>query len=267
MNQLEFEQIFARVPLFADLTVGDFTILPLAGYTNHSFRLWNEQYDWVLRIPKTQSGRFIDREAEAFNQSRAEQLDIAPRVSWRDSDGITLTATLSSSRCLRAADFSRDEMLQAIVEPLRRLHRSGIEFRGRVNMGKLLSGYFGMLTHSEQLRLQPCLRQAEQVLERLQTGDSAYVASHNDLVLENLLVDESKLWIIDWEYSAMASPYWDLATLCNSADLDQEQSLRLMRVYCADEPAMKESLLFDYRGLLKMLSDCWMAALAKPSDL
>jgi hypothetical protein len=60
----------------------------------------------------------------------------------------------------------------------------------------------------------------------------------------------------------MASPYWDLAILCNEAELDLEQSRFLLQAYCVDGPAMKESILFDYRGLLKLLSDCWMAALA-----
>jgi thiamine kinase-like enzyme len=73
---------------------------------------------------------------------------------------------------------------------------------------------------------------------------------------------ENKLWLIDWEYSAMASPYWDLAILCNEADLDLPQSRLLLQAYCLGGPAMKESMLFDYRTLLKLLSDCWMAALA-----
>jgi thiamine kinase-like enzyme len=68
--------------------------------------------------------------------------------------------------------------------------------------------------------------------------------------------------MIDWEYSAMASPYWDLATLCNAAQLDLAQSRQLLRDYCTDAAQMKESTLFDYRGLLKLLNDCWMAALA-----
>ena len=85
--------------------------------------------------------------------------------------------------------------------------------------------------------------------------------SHNDLVLENLLLAEERLWLIDWEFSAMASPYWDLATLSNAAGLDQAQSRALLLAYCADGATMEESLLFDYRNLLELLTDIWMAAL------
>jgi len=234
----------------------------LQGYTNRNFHLCNDQYDWVLRIPRAKTNGFIDRTAEAHNQALAQQLKIAPRVTWRDDHGITLTPTLKASRELRAADFTNDAMLEIIVEPIRRLHRSGLSFHGRVNLQELLSAYYAMLGEGDRQRLAPRVRQVGRLLESLPSRDEVYVASHNDLVLENMMLDETRLWLIDWEYSAMASPYWDLATLCNSASLDAQQSRRLLRIYCAGERVMEESILCDYRYLLNLLSDCWMAALA-----
>ena len=262
MKQGIIEEVFSRASALADFTPADFTITPLAGYTNLNFHLHNHQHDWVLRIPRAKTNGFIDRAAEAHNQALAHQLQIAPRVLWRDSQGTTLTPTLSPSRELCAADFGNDAMLKIIVDPIRRLHRSGVPFRGRVNLQELLYRHFAMLNEGDQQRLAPRLRQAERVLKLLQDCDDTYVASHNDLVLGNLIFDNTRLWLIDWEYSAMASPYWDLATLCNAANLDLQQSQRLLRVYCAEQRVMEESILFDYRGLLKLLSDCWMAALA-----
>jgi len=262
MKQETIEEVFSRASVLAGFRPADFTITPLAGYTNRNFHLHNHQHDWVLRIPRAKTNGFIDRAAEAHNQDLAHQLQIAPRVSWRDNQGTTLTPTLSPSRELCAADFCNDAMLKIIIDPIRCLHRSGLKFRGRVNLQELLDSHFAMLSEHDQQRFEPRLRQAERVLKLLQFRDDAYVASHNDLVLENLMFDHSRLWLIDWEYSAMASPYWDLATLCNAANLDLQQSQRLLRAYCAGERVMEESILFDYRGLLKLLSDCWMAALA-----
>ena len=262
MKQEIIEEVFSQASVLADFTPADFTITPLKGYTNRNFRLYNDQHDWVLRIPRAKTNGFIDRTAEAHNQVLAHQLKIAPRVAWRDSNGITLTPTLSASRGLYAADFNNEAMLKLIVEPIRCMHRSALSFQGRLNLQELLSSYYAMLSERDQRRLAPRMRQAERVLNLLQLRDDAYVASHNDLVLENMMFDDTRLWLIDWEYSAMASPYWDLATLCNSANLDLQQSQRLLRIYCAGERVMEESTLFDYRGLLKLLSDCWMAALA-----
>jgi len=262
MNREVIEQLFSRVPVLADFTSDDFTITPLAGYTNQNFRLYNRRHDWVLRIPRAKTDRFIDRDAEAHNQVLANQLQIAPQVFWRDSQGVTLTPTLRASRELSTVDFCSDAKLRIILEPIQRLHRSGVAFRGRVNLPELLSTHFVMLNQQDQHRFGQRLHQAERVLKRLETRDETYVASHNDLVLENLMFDNLRVWLIDWEFSAMASPYWDLATLCNTANLDLPQSQRLLRAYCAGSRVMEESILFDYRELLQLLSDCWMAALA-----
>ena len=262
MSQAEIEKVFSRLPPLMDFVPEDFEITPLSGLTNHNFRLHNSTHDWVMRIPKPETNQYIDRKAEAHNQSLAFELGIAPQASWRDSAGITLTPTLRSSRALQAADFDSDKLLATILAPIQRLHRSQLRFHGKVDLSHLLCRFFEILSQADQQRLWPRMQQAERVLSLLEARDSPYVASHNDLVLDNLLLDNKRIWLIDWEFSAMASPYWDLATLCNAANLDLEQSQRLLRAYSAGAPAMDESLLFDYRGLLRLLSDCWMTAFA-----
>ena len=262
MKRPELAGVFAQIPVLKGFDPDDFAITPLEGYTNQTFRLHNHQHDWVVRIPKPSTDRFIDRDAEAYNQTLAQQLGLAPSVSWRSSSGITLTPTLLASRKLNPADFADGEMSATVLRSLKQLHRSELQFRGSVSLGESLSIFFSMLNPQQQAPLLARMRQAEPVLALIDADDFDPVPSHNDLVLENLLLDTSRLWMIDWEYSAMASPYWDLATLCNAAQLDLPQSRQLLRDYCADAVPMKESTLFDYRGLLKLLNDCWMAALA-----
>lgn len=259
--QPELEAQFARIPLLENKSLAEFTITPLPGYTNRNFRLQNRQHDWVLRIPQPKTDRFIDRAAEAINQARAGDLGIAPQPSWRDASGLTLTPTLVSSRSVTPADFSDEATLRSIVTAVRELHDSGVRFEGRIDLESLLSRYYSMLSQPLQHQYRHRFRAARELIPQLEDRDRDYVPSHNDLVLENLLLGQDRLWLIDWEFSAMASPYWDLATLCNSAGLDYGQSLQLLGVYCAGGEQMQEALLFDYRNLLQLLGDCWMAAL------
>jgi len=263
VTEEDLPRVFARIPLLQGFSIEDFTISVLPGYTNRNYRLYNQNFDWVLRIPKPATDHFIDRDAEAHNQALVQRLGLAPQVAWRDATGISLTPTLGASRTLRVADFAVDDIEQLCVGSLQRLHRSGLQFHGRVDLGALLQRHFALLYEADQQRFRERLLQAEDLLARLDGADQGYAASHNDLVLGNLLLVRSRLCIIDWEYSAMASPYWDLATLCNAAEFDHQQSCRLLRAYCVGGAPMKESTLFDYRNLLKLLSDCWMAALAR----
>ena len=240
----------------------DFAISELPGYTNRNFRLHNGDYDWVLRLPRPATDRFIDRAAEAHNQELAHRLELAPKVDWRNADGITLTPTLRNSRGLKPSDFDSDDLIATIVGPLQRLHRSGLRFQGHQNLGELITRYYDLLDPRLRAKFSPRMTQAQRILSLLQNETGGLVPSHRDLVLENLLLVKRRLWLIDWEYSAMASPYWDLASLCNEADLDLAQSRRLLQAYSAGGEPMQESILFDYRGLLKLLCDCWMATLA-----
>ena len=261
MSAAELEALFGAVPPLAGLSPADFSVTDLPGYTNRNLRIRNSRQDWVLRVPRASTDCFIDRAAEAHNHQLACDLGIAPRPAWRGDSGLMLTQTLAESRSPAPGELADRSTLPAILEPVRRLHSSGAVFRGRVDLAELLARYYAMLDDSLQRRFRHRLRAAQELMPMLDDRDLEYVPSHNDLVLENLLLDGERTWLIDWEFSAMASPYWDLASLCNAAGLDYAGSRELLRLYCADGPLMEESILFDYRSLLQLLSDCWMAAL------
>lgn len=260
MNAIDFEDLFERVTPLAGRAPAEFTITPLPGYTNRNFRLHNAFEDWVLRVPRESTNLYVDRTAEAANQARACDLGIAPRVSWRDDSGLSLTPTLPG-RCLTAADLARETMLRSVAATLARLHRAADAFDTMLDLPDLLERYYALLPPALKQSYRPRLAAARQILPRLRQRDYAAVPSHNDPVLENLLLVENRLWLIDWEFSAMASPCWDLAIVCNAAGLDRDRSRKLLQVYCEGAESMEESLLFDYRELLQLLSDCWMAAL------
>jgi len=262
MQPFDLDWAFDHIPLLAEYTAADFDISPLPGYTNRNYRLLNADRDWVLRLPRPLTNCLIDRAAEAHNQDLAHRLGLAPQVAWRNEEGVALTPTLAHSRNLRAADLERDDTLAIVIEPFQRLHRSALRFVGGLDLRGTLQQHYELLQSRERAAFSARMLQAERVLSLLEADELAPVPSHRDPVPGNLLLDGRRLWLIDWEYSAMASPYWDLAILCNEAGLDLTGSRRLLRAYCVGGPPMKESTLFDYRGLLKLLDDCWMSALA-----
>jgi thiamine kinase-like enzyme len=260
LNSDEINAHLSSIPELNRFNPADIKATRLSGLTNTNFRLQINDQDWVLRIPKPETNGQIDRKAEIHNQQIANQLGIAPLPVWRDSSGASLTPTLKNTRPIKAAELDCAEKLKLILAPVQRLHRSGVRFIGEPDLKETTNQYFSMLSDTMQEALGDRMSEARAVFDRINESDCEVVASHNDLVLENCLAGRQSLWLIDWEFSGMASPYWDLATLCNAADLDPFQSNRLLECYCADGAQMEASLLFDYRTLLQLLSDCWMAA-------
>lgn len=258
--EAELADAFARIEPLRAQRLEDFTVTALPGYTNRNYRLRKAGQDWVLRIPKADTNAYVDRHAEARNQAQAARLGLAPTAAWRDDSGLSLTPTLPG-RALLPRDLVDPRSRRVVTAALSRLHGSGFEFIGRVDPGELIARYYQMTPAAAQAALSTRWQQARETLRWLDGRDLPAVASHNDPILENLLLDGDRLWLIDWEFSAMASPYWDLATLCNAASLTAPQALQLMQDYCTSTEPMQESVLCAYRELLQLLSDCWMAAL------
>jgi thiamine kinase-like enzyme len=254
------EIIFKRVPLLADFHPRDFTIRPLSGLTNHNFHLQNNEHDWVLRIPKPETNQYINRQHEAYNARLANNLGIAPDNVWCDKSGLSLSVCLADSRSISTNDMENETTQGKLLMTICRLHKNKKKFFGVADLAELLPRYYKQVPGHFQNQIEPDYRKAIVKLENLPDREKMLVPSHNDLVLENILIDAAgQIWLIDWEYSSMTSPYWDLATLCNAAKLDQTQCTELLTEYGNHHLDLVPEILFDYRFILGVLSTCWMA--------
>ena len=256
---------FVRIPELSAYTIDAFDIKQLSGYTNLNFHLKNGQHDWVLRIPKEKTNGYINRIAEAHNANIAFDLGLAPKCLWRDSSGYSLSNTIRQSRSLQVADLKKPERLNQLITGVQQLHQSSKVFQGTVNISELLSRYYQLMPTSKQQQLANCYRDVTTKVKRVLQQDHKLVPSHNDLVLENILFNnhscKHRAWIIDWEYASMASPYWDLATLCNEGKFTATQAENLLSLYQNRDQSLNIKALNDYRDILNALSVFWMSAL------
>jgi len=90
----------------------------------------------------------------------------------------------------------------------------------------------------------------------------ALVPAHIDLMKENILIDcrNAKIWFIDWEYSAMASPFWDIAMLSNSLKLDKQQSIILLKQIKPDYGGKEAEILHVYQIITHNINLLWRLA-------
>ncbi|MCZ6668958.1 MAG: phosphotransferase, partial [Gammaproteobacteria bacterium] len=159
------------------------------------------------------------------------------------------------------ADLTNVSTVRALMKMLRQLHESKERFEGKVDLSGLLNRYFQLIPDHQQRDIKDIYQRAVMKLKTLPDDDNEPVPSHNDLVLENILIDDSqRIWIIDWEYASMAPPWWDLATLCNSAGLGRDDSAQLLKIYRGEVSKTALRLLIDYRYILQVLSICWLVA-------
>ena len=261
ITEVDFDPIFKRIPGLRELDRDNIQISKLPGYTNNNFRLQGEGVDWVLRVPKKSTNQYINRQFETNNVCIAEALGLLPKCYWRDQSGLSLIRTLPGTRPVSRDDFKKITVARQLMDSIRSLHDCQQKFLGQVDLVELLTRYYQLMPTSYRELAASVYRIAQHKVNKLSFSGEQLRPSHNDLVLENILIDDTgRIWIIDWEYSSMASPYWDLATICNSFELDSAQSRELLDTYLQHTAGKEFDTLMDYRYVLQVLSICWIAA-------
>ena len=62
------------------------------------------------------------------------------------------------------------------------------------------------------------------------------VLAHNDFIPENILDDGDRIWFIDFEYAAFATPLFDLANLASMCDFSPIHDEQLLASYFGKIP-------------------------------
>ena len=97
-----------------------------------------------------------------------------------------------------------------------------------------------------------------QACDRLQTEAVACLC-HNDLLRENRLQRDGRLMAIDWEYTAMGDPWFDLAVICEGDGLTDAQCRQLSEAYLQAAPAAEHrQRLQDNRVAYRYLTKLWL---------
>ncbi|WP_422377610.1 phosphotransferase [Roseibium sp.] len=200
------------------------------GLSNRVFRLEAEQGTFYLRLPFKQQAVRVDRVAEAHNLALAARLGLAVPPLYCDvEDAILLT------RAVAVADPPPTTLPQRLGAALGKLHASAELFKGKLDPGEINREQLSRLPQEGVLSVEwQDLARALSALGK-QAGEQTalLVPSHGDVSPGNCLLAAGGFWLIDWEFSAMAPPAWDLAYAILEHDFCARSETVLLESYCA----------------------------------
>lgn len=235
------------------------TVTNLAGLTNRSFLLRHGGETAVLRLPGPGTERYIDRWAELHNHAVAAALGIAPEIILADRDCL-VTRYVEDARGLMPESFGDPAVIDTVGRLLARLHRSGREFQGRMELFPKIDQYLVLADTEAPAALRRLRELAEPARAALEAHPVSWVPSHIDPSPANFLQGRRGLFLIDWEYAAMCEPAWDLAGLAIEARLDATQQRRLLQAYDAPNGESLAARVELFRVLLHLVAASWAAA-------
>jgi thiamine kinase-like enzyme len=144
---------------------------------------------------------------------------------------------------------------------LRRLHGSDAVFDFRFELFAMIDGYLKVLAGKETTLptgYHDVVQEAETVRAALAAHTLPSVACHCDPLCENFLDTGARMWLVDWEYSGMNDPLWDLGDLSVEGGFDAAQDEQMIRAYFGGEarPAERGRIVI-YKAMCDLLWTLW----------
>lgn len=220
----------------------------IGGLTNKNYKLLMGDEVLVLRLPGRGTGRFINRSHERANHFAAARAGFTPPVLYFNQfTGIKVTTFLHEACVLSPATATVSGNYLQVAGMLREFHDTPIRFANtfdgfamtrvyeRVARSRFEPFYAGFKDMQSRFRsLQAILKSMAVPLR----------ACHNDLVPENILILDGRMQLIDWEYSGMNDPSWDIASFLLESEFGPDDTKAFIAAYL---PAEADSAGFMFR--------------------
>jgi thiamine kinase-like enzyme len=227
----------ARVPFFGNVQQRGLKIKRLGGgLTNVSYNVTVGGAAYALRLAGEGTSDYIDRVAEEHNARVAAESGINAEVIFFDATDGTMVTRFVEGVSMNAGDgFGRDSGAPVrAARALKRVHSLGRVFKSRFDVFAAIDGYLDLLRGWRTPLPEDYYevgKRARAVRLALEMSPVALVPCHNDPWPGNLLDADGRIYLIDWEYSGMNDPMWDLADLSVEAGFGPEQDRAMMEAY------------------------------------
>ncbi len=203
------------------------------GMTNENFicTLSNGN-NFVIRLPGRGTDTMISRRDEYKNHDLISELELNTEILFFDAGtGTKITRYINNT-------FLQNQSLSSRIPyaclALKKLHNSGIHFDNKFDFFNKIELYE---TISKNLCIFLCDDYKEMKNRMLKNQEFLYWKTdwkpcHNDPVMENFLMDgDLRIYLIDWEYSGMNNPLWDIASFALENNLNKEEEVYLWNCY------------------------------------
>ena len=235
----------------------------LGGMTNIVHLVETDNINLIVRIPGKGTEDYINRTFEYNNAMAAWRAGISAEIIWSDVEkGIMVSKAINGIETMTPKLFnSRDGSPGRAGLALAKLHNSGETFDFRFDLFNMIDEYLKILS-SKNAELPDGYHEivdaAKPVKEALIANPNPLAPCHCDPLCENFLDDGNNMWIVDWEYSGMNDPMWDLGDLSVEAGMDENQENEMLIAYFGKEPtAAQKGRVIIYKAMCDLLWTLW----------
>lgn len=224
----------------------------LGGMTNQNYLAKTTNKQYIVKFFGKGTEKLINRQDEKYNLELLKDLDLDVKNYLFDIEaGIKVNEYIESAITLDSTSIKTK--FDKIAPILQTIHASGKELRGEFAPFEEIKKYESLIEEKIPYANYEAVRKEVFSLEkRLADLGVDRKSCHIDLVPENFIESpQGRIYLIDWEYSSMNDPMWDLAALFLESEFtSQEEEAFLSRYESEQTPVSREKI-----AIYKILQD------------
>ena len=188
----------------------------------------------------------LDRKKEITILKKISSLNLSPHILYKNyHEGILIWEYIPGVEL--SISNNQDFILQDLGRVLKKIHQIKLPKKLIKNFNESLFSYKELL---HDLLEEKLIRKGFTLYSEICNEDDPCVFSHNDLNKTNLLFS-NKIYFLDWEYASFNSPYFDIASLIASFNLNKEETNILLEGYSRNSfkinlEKLKKWVIFTY---------------------
>ena len=230
----------------------------LGGMTNQNYLVKTTSKPYIVKFFGKGTEKLINRQDEKYNLELLKDLNLDVKNYLFDIEsGIKVNEYIDSATTLDSTSIKTK--FEKIAPILQTIHGSGKELRGEFAPFEEIKKYEILIEGNIPYTNYETVRKNVFSLEkRLADLGVDRKSCHIDLVPENFIESpQGRLYLIDWEYSSMNDPMWDLAALFLESDFTNQEEEDFLAYYESDKTPVSREKIRIYKILQDTIWSLW----------
>ena len=230
----------------------------LGGMTNNNYLVETTNRKFIVKFFGKGTDKLINRIAEKNNLEKLRDLELdVENYIFDINECIKVNEYIENATTFDAHYIKTKN--KEVAEILQKVHGSGKELEGEFKIFDEIKKYEDLIRGEIKYAYYDKIRDKVFGLQsHLEEIGIDRKSCHIDLVPENFIEDENgRVYLIDWEYSSMNDPMWDLAALFIESNYRKSEEGDFFKYYYSEKTPVSIAKIMIYKILQDFLWSLW----------